>query len=126
MIEPILVVLLLSGENDRTAQLFEAARTKDYRNYAKLQLSSQQFKCLDELWQRESSWQTKKNPHLADNPNSSAYGIPQALPGKKMAEAGKDWKTNPITQTRWGLNYIKSRYKTPCSALSHHNKKNWY
>jgi len=126
LIEPILVVLLLSGESDRTTRLLEAARTRDYRTFAEVQMSKEQFECLDELWQKESSWQTKKKPYLADNPNSSAYGIPQALPGNKMATFGKDWKHNPITQVRWGLNYIKERYKTPCAALAHHKRKNWY
>jgi hypothetical protein len=120
------LLLLLSdesGEQERHINI--ASRTKNYRAYAKLQLSDTQWKCLDELWERESSWATSKKPHLAQNPNSSAYGIPQATKGK-MIEAGADWKTNPITQVRWGLKYIKIRYKTPCAALEHHNKKNWY
>lgn len=80
-----------------------------------------QFNCLVTLWNRESGWK-----HTADNPNSSAYGIPQALPGKKMSSAGKDWKTNPQTQIKWGLNYIKRGYGNPCGALGHSNKHHWY
>ena len=53
----------------------------------------------------------------ADNPSSSAYGIPQALPGSKMASAGDDWANNAVTQIRWGLGYIADRYGSPCSRL---------
>jgi hypothetical protein len=83
--------------------------------------SSSQFSCLDKLWTRESGWNYK-----ADNPTSSAYGIPQALPGSKMVSEGSDWKTNPMTQIRWGLDYIADRYGTPCSAWAHSEAKNWY
>ena len=70
-----------------------------------------QFPCLNKLWNKESGW----NAH-AENKGSGAYGIPQALPGKKMSSAGSDWQTNPATQIKWGLGYIKGRYKTPCGA----------
>ncbi|WP_278258813.1 lytic transglycosylase domain-containing protein [Nocardioides convexus] len=59
-------------------------------------------------------------------PGSSAYGIPQALPGSKMSSAGPDWATNPATQIRWGLGYIQSRYGSPCSAWGHSESHNWY
>lgn len=72
--------------------------------------SSAQFSCLEQMWTRESGWQTD-----AANP-SGAYGIPQALPGSKMAAAGSDWQTNPRTQIAWGLSYIAERYGTPCDA----------
>nr|WP_210424473.1 hypothetical protein [Gephyromycinifex aptenodytis] len=62
----------------------------------------------------------------ADNPTSSAYGIPQALPGPRMASHGKDWRTNPETQIRWGLDYIQKRYGNPCKAWSHSRATNWY
>jgi len=75
---------------------------------------SSQFGCLQSLWNAESGW----NP-TATNPTSGAYGIPQALPGSKMASAGADWQTNPATQIRWGLGYIKQVYGTPCAAWSH-------
>ena len=61
----------------------------------------------------------------AANP-SGAYGIPQALPGSKMASVGADWRTNPVTQITWGLGYIKSRYKTPCGAWAHSQSSGWY
>ena len=82
---------------------------------------SGQFSCLDPLWERESGW----NPS-AENPSSGAYGIPQALPGSKMASAGSDWATNPATQIRWGLEYIQSTYGSPCAAWSHEEATGWY
>ncbi|MFG2005689.1 transglycosylase SLT domain-containing protein [Spirillospora sp. NPDC048911] len=83
--------------------------------------SKRQFKCLVKLWNRESHWN-----HKARNRSSGAYGIAQALPGRKMRSAGKDWRTNPKTQIKWGLGYIKGRYGTPCRALSHSNSRGWY
>jgi hypothetical protein len=83
--------------------------------------SADQFGCLDSLYVRESNW----NPY-ADNPTSSAYGIPQALPGSKMASAGADWATNPVTQIRWGLGYIRDRYGSPCGAWGHSQAVGWY
>ena len=80
-----------------------------------------QFSCLDKLWTKESNWQV-----TADNPTSSAYGIPQSLPGSKMASKGADWATNPATQIAWGLEYIAGSYGTPCSAWSHSQAVNWY
>jgi murein DD-endopeptidase MepM/ murein hydrolase activator NlpD len=80
-----------------------------------------QFSCLDRLWTRESNWD-----YRARNPSSGAYGIPQALPGSKMATAGSDWRDNPKTQIEWGLGYIKDRYGTPCSAWSHSQSSGWY
>ncbi|MDK7123234.1 lytic transglycosylase, partial [Pauljensenia sp. UMB6358] len=65
------------------------------------------------------------NPYAA-NAWSGAYGIPQALPGSKMASAGADWQTNPATQITWGLGYIAGRYGTPCGALGHSNSVGWY
>ncbi|HEV7173135.1 hypothetical protein [Pedococcus sp.] len=70
-----------------------------------------QFGCLDNLWNGESGWRFN-----ASNGSSGAYGIPQSLPGSKMASAGSDWQSNPVTQIRWGLQYIKSSYGTPCNA----------
>jgi hypothetical protein len=80
-----------------------------------------QYSCLVNLWNRESGWR-----HTADNPTSSAYGIPQSLPGSKMASAGADWRTNPETQIKWGLKYIKHRYETPCGAWGAFKQKGWY
>ena len=81
----------------------------------------EQFDCLISLWTKESGWRWD-----ADNPSSDAYGIPQALPGSKMASAGSDWRTNPSTQIKWGLEYISSTYGTPCSAWAKSQASNWY
>jgi hypothetical protein len=62
----------------------------------------------------------------AENPSSGAYGIPQALPGDKMASAGSDWATNPATQIRWGLGYIREVYGTPAGAWVFWQANNWY
>jgi hypothetical protein len=82
-----------------------------------------QFQDLVTLWTNESGWRT-----TADNPTSSAYGIPQALPGSKMASAGPNWRTDPKTQIAWGLGYIKDRYGSPSKALSFWNAQDphWY
>lgn len=80
-----------------------------------------EFSCLDALWMRESGWNYK-----ADNPNSSAYGIPQALPGSKMASAGEDWLTNPATQIKWGLSYVAERYGSPCNAKNYSDSHGYY
>lgn len=83
--------------------------------------SQSQFGCLDSLWTRESNW----NPR-AHNPSSGAHGIPQSLPGSKMATVGPDWYSNPVTQIKWGLGYIKDRYGSPCSAWGHSQATGWY
>lgn len=80
-----------------------------------------QWPFLKDLGMRESGWRT-----TIANPSSGAYGIPQALPGSKMASAGADWRTNPATQIRWMLQYIKERYGSPSGAISHHDANNWY
>ena len=80
-----------------------------------------QMPCLDKLFTRESQWNPK-----AKNKSSGAYGIPQALPGSKMASIGSDWEWNPVTQVKWGLSYIKNRYKTPCGAWAHSQATGWY
>ena len=104
-----------------------AARvSSDPRGTARIMLgnygwSSSQFGCLDSLWMKESGWNSR-----ATNGSSGAYGIPQSLPGSKMASAGSDWQTNPATQIKWGLQYIKDVYGSPCSAWSHSQAVNWY
>ncbi len=83
--------------------------------------SSDQFGCLDSLWTRESNWSVS-----AHNASSGAHGIPQALPGSKMASAGSDWEGNPVTQITWGLGYIRDRYGSPCGAWGHSESYGWY
>jgi hypothetical protein len=78
------------------------------------------FGCLLDIWNRESGW-------VYDAENASgAYGIPQALPGSKMASAGADWQTNPATQIKWGLSYIKAIYGNPCSAWAFEEANGYY
>ena len=84
-------------------------------------LGDSEYSCLVALWDRESHWNV-----YAHNTSSGAYGIPQALPGEKMASAGADWATNPATQVTWGLGYISSRYGTPCGAWAHSEDQGWY
>ena len=123
------------SNKEKTREIKKASRSKrgsspaakENQAFAKSYMESQynwgenQHSCLVNLWNHESGWR-----HTADNPNSSAYGIPQALPGSKMASAGADWKTNPETQIKWGLQYIDKRYNTPCGAWSAFKKKGWY
>ena len=78
------------------------------------------FGCLQDIWNRESGWR-----YDAENA-SGAYGIPQALPGSKMDSAGADWQTDPATQIRWGLGYIKNVYGNPCSAWAFEEANGYY
>ena len=80
-----------------------------------------QQNCLVTLWNRESHWNYK-----AHNYRSGAHGIAQAFPATKMESVGLDWRTNPVTQIRWGLNYIQGRYGSPCKALARHNARGAY
>ncbi|MEP7025002.1 MAG: lytic transglycosylase domain-containing protein [Actinomycetota bacterium] len=82
--------------------------------------ASTYYGCLDNIWSRESGWR-----YNAENA-SGAYGIPQALPGSKMATAGADWATNPATQIKWGMGYIQGRYGNPCSAWAFWEAHSWY
>ena len=96
-------------------------KTIAYRLVSRRAWPHSQFRCLDSLWTRESNWN-----HRAYNRSSGAYGIPQALPAGKMATAGRDWRTNPRTQIKWGLGYIKQRYGSPCQAWNHSMARGWY
>jgi cell wall-associated NlpC family hydrolase len=113
--------LIATGSSGGSTQSASKARA-----YAKSQLgefgwSGGQYDPLNRLWIRESNWRWN-----AQNPSSGAYGIPQALPGSKMASAGSDWRTNGITQVRWGLGYIKGRYGSPAAAWGHSQRTGWY
>ena len=83
--------------------------------------NEKQYQCLNTLWTQESNWNYK-----ARNKRSGAHGIPQALPASKMSVVSTDWRTNPVTQIRWGLRYITIRYETPCKALAKHKRSNYY
>ncbi|WP_242585543.1 transglycosylase SLT domain-containing protein [Streptomyces sp. MST-110588] len=80
-----------------------------------------QYQCFSNIVEHESGW----NP-AATNPSSGAYGLVQALPASKMASAGSDWKTNPATQIKWGLNYMNTTYGSPCAAWAFWQSHNWY
>lgn len=80
-----------------------------------------EYNCLNSLWTKESNWNYK-----ARNRSSGAHGIPQALPAIKMNVIATDWRTNPVTQIRWGLRYISIRYETPCKAWAKLKRSNYY
>ncbi|MFZ3469954.1 transglycosylase SLT domain-containing protein [Streptomyces sp. 4.24] len=80
-----------------------------------------QFAAFNNIVSRESGWN-----HTATNASSGAYGLVQALPASKMASAGSDWKTNPATQIKWGLDYMNSRYGSPTGAWSFWQTHHWY
>ncbi|MEO3936220.1 hypothetical protein V3N99_05595 [Dermatophilaceae bacterium Soc4.6] len=124
---------------ERRAQADRAARAaqrqaivanaqKDPKSVARLMLadygwSTSQWSCLEQLWIGESGWNFR-----ASNSSSGAYGIPQSLPASKMASVGADYRTNPVTQITWGMQYVKSSYGTPCNALSQWQSRSphWY
>jgi hypothetical protein len=113
----------------QAAKLVEIAKIPDgARDVAKQIISTSypdwsamQVRCLDSLWTGESHWNFQ-----AHNYRSGAQGIAQALPPTKMEIVSTDWRTNPVTQIKWGLSYIKARYKTPCKALSHKHWAGYY
>ena len=84
-------------------------------------VGSGQFQCFSNIVDHESGWD-----YTATNPTTGAYGLVQALPGEKMASAGADWRTNPATQIKWGLNYMNERYGSPCEAWSFWQANGWY
>jgi hypothetical protein len=98
-----------------------APQPTEARAFALARVGSAQFACLLPLWEAESRWNS-----TSFNRSSGAYGIPQAVPGAKMASAGADWATNPITQVRWGLGYIHGRYGSPCGAWAFWRANGWY
>jgi len=110
------------------ATLTAAATSQRQANYRTAQRmmprfswGKRQWSPLQKLWNRESGWNK-----YAENPYSGAYGIPQAVPGSKMASAGNHWRTNATTQIRWGLRYIKGRYGRPRVAWDHELAYGWY
>jgi hypothetical protein len=88
---------------------------------ARQMVPSGQWTCFSNIVDHESSWK-----YTAVNASSGAYGLFQALPGSKMSSVGDDWRTNPATQIKWGLNYMDSRYGSPCEAWSFWQANNWY
>ena len=112
---------LTSARSASAASAAKAARQKARTMLGHYGWGARQFSPLVKLWNRESSWNK-----YAYNPSSGAYGIPQAVPGSKMASAGRHWRTNATTQIRWGLGYIKSRYGYPRRAWDHELAYGWY
>lgn len=119
-----------AAEKQRADELAAAQQradrsNRDPRSYAQALLAERgqagQFGCLNLLWNRESGWSL-----TATNRSSGAYGIPQSLPGSKMASAGADWRTNAATQIQWGLSYIAASYGSPCGAWAHSQAYGWY
>jgi flagellar biosynthesis GTPase FlhF len=88
---------------------------------ARQMIPGDQYQCFSNIVNHESSWN-----YRATNASSGAYGLVQALPGSKMSSAGADWQTNPATQIKWGLNYMDSRYGSPCGAWSFWQANSWY
>lgn len=102
-------------------KLTEQPTVRNAKAYALDRLGSKQFSCINNIFIRESHWNT-----FALNKSSGAYGIPQALPGSKMAVSGSDWRTNPVTQVRWGIRYVNGRYGSACDAWRFHQVHGWY
>lgn len=115
---------LADAKADALAAKYTPAYAKAYaRKYMKQKFGwgDGEYHALVTLWTRESNWD-----HTAENPTSGAYGIPQSLPADKMASEGRDWRTNPEPQIRWGLKYISEVYGTPSATVAFWNANNWY
>ena len=121
--EPVAVAPVVSAVGAPAAGVPDpgSAQAIAYSMLQSMGLGESEYNCLVALWDRESHWNV-----YAYNSSSGAYGIPQALPGEKMASAGADWATSAATQVSWGLSYISGRYSTPCGAWAHSEEKGWY
>lgn len=119
----VLIIILLLMFVPVQAKTYSKKECKKYAEQQVLKKgwTLKDYKNLEKLWQKESGWNAK-----ARNKYSGACGIPQANPCKKMKKYGKDYKTNCKVQIKWGLQYIKKRYKTPTKAWKHFKKKHWY
>ncbi len=113
-----------SRDSVRDASSFSAKGSysvAEVQAIARQMIPADQFQCFSNIVDHESSWN-----YRAQNASSGAYGLVQALPGSKMSSAGADWQTNPATQIKWGLNYMNSRYDSPCGAWSFWQANHWY
>ncbi|MFJ6087280.1 transglycosylase SLT domain-containing protein [Streptomyces sp. NPDC092369] len=99
------------GDPDATFSLQPSYTVPQVKAMAAQIVGSGQYQCFSNIVDHESTWN-----YLAVNPSSGAYGLVQALPGDKMATVGADWRTNPATQIKWGLNYMNQAYGSPCDA----------
>jgi hypothetical protein len=122
VVKTVVVKATITGSDVITARTGSGAKLVASKwNALTYSWSDGQMGCLSTLWSRESHWNFRSR-----NSRSGAYGIPQANPGTKMASAGSDWRSNPITQIKWGMSYVNSRYGSPCGALSQSNRFGWY
>lgn len=123
VLPPALALELTSGQLPPAPKGKGPAAAMSYarKSLTAFGLKVSEFPLLVKLWNQESGWNLN-----ATNPSSGAYGIPQSLPPEKMASAGKDWKTNPFTQIRWGLGYIRDRYGSISAAWAHEQHFSWY
>ncbi|WP_079044474.1 MULTISPECIES: transglycosylase SLT domain-containing protein [unclassified Streptomyces] len=113
-----------SRDSVRDASSFSAQGSytvAEVKAIARQMVPASQFQCFSNIVNHESTWN-----YLAVNQGSGAYGLVQALPGSKMSSAGADWQTNPATQIKWGLNYMDSRYGSPCGAWTFWQANRWY
>ncbi|MFR9727237.1 transglycosylase SLT domain-containing protein [Streptomyces sp. MS19] len=110
-----------SAEAAASAPVQSSYSVADVQALARQMVPADQFQCFSNIVDHESGWN-----YQATNPSSGAYGLMQALPGSKMSSAGADWQTNPATQIRWGLDYMDSRYGSPCGAWDFWTVNNWY
>jgi hypothetical protein len=110
----VLLAALFVFSNTTNATAVSTPRDKEnYKLYAHMKLlNAKQYRCLELLWNRESRWDPRAN-----NPKSSAFGIPQMLKMKEL---------DPFKQIDLGLKYIEHRHKTPCKAWSHHLRTGHY
>jgi hypothetical protein len=102
-----------SGSSSSLLPLQSSYTIAQIQAMARQIVPSGQFQCFSNIVDHESTWN-----YRAVNASSGAYGLVQALPGSKMSSVGADWQTNPATQIKWGLNYMNSRYGSPCDAWS--------
>lgn len=112
---------MTSGENVSSVANGTMTTPAQNRAYAQTVVFGEEFACMDTLVMRESGWRTD-----ATNASSGAYGVPQSLPGTKMATIASDWQTNGETQVKWMMKYVSERYGTFCSAKNHSDLNGWY
>ncbi|MFJ3333938.1 transglycosylase SLT domain-containing protein [Streptomyces sp. NPDC086766] len=111
-----------SATRDSTSFAVQSSYTAaQIQAMARQMVAADQFQCFSNIVNHESSWN-----YQAVNASSGAYGLFQALPAGKYASAGADWRTNPATQIKWGLNYMNERYGSPCQAWSFWSANHWY
>lgn len=115
-----LAAVLALGLHPGPAQAGYSTNVYRARQWLRERTTDRAFHCAHILWDRESHW------HPRAGEPWGAYGIPQAVPGYKMARAGSDWRTNALTQVRWGRHYVKGRYGSFCRALRFQTAYGWY